>query len=150
MTQQHALSVGNTIAKNSSFKVESYLRGSSVGNAFTRLLGVTLIVVLSGCSFFGKSPEVIQVPVRAPIIAAPVKPTALNPDAQLALAQARIHVAQAAERTALWTSISQLLKQAETAALQFDSPLTTKLAVEVSDLCATSVKQSGYPPLSWQ
>jgi hypothetical protein len=107
------------------------------------------LVMLSGCSFFGKTPE--GAPVTVPVAASiPMKPTAITPVAQNALAQARSHVTQAAERAALWPSAAQLLKQAEAAALQFDSPLTIKLADEVSALCVASVKQSGYPPLSWQ
>ncbi len=119
----------------------------------TRILTTTAVsaslVALNGCSFFSKPPETPA--VVAPVVAIiPAKPTAITAIAQNALLQARNHVTQAAERAALWPSAAQLLKQAEAAALQFDSPLTIKLADEVSALCVASVKQSGYPPLSWQ
>jgi hypothetical protein len=118
-----------------------------------RAMAITAIsaglVMLSACSFFGKTPEIA--PVAAPVATIiPAKPTTITPHAQNALAQARSHVTQALERTVLWPSAVQLLKQAEAAALQFDSPLTIKLADEVSALCVASIKQSGYPPLSWQ
>lgn len=113
------------------------------------ILKVALIAsafTITGCSFFGKTPEAVTPP--APVaITTPAKPTALTPSAQTALAQARTHVAQAAERATLWPSATKILKQAEAAALQFDSPLTTKLADEVSALCAASVKQAGYAPV---
>ncbi len=151
MSLQRAVSVIQTAAKHHVVSLNCRCKRyrSACSLSVINCFAVTLVLgTVSGCSFFGKAPQLTALP--PPVAVVPSKLTALTPFAEVALSAARSQVTLAAASETLWPRTVTLLKQAEAAAAQFDSPLTIALADEVSALCAVSVKQPTYAPISWQ
>jgi hypothetical protein len=84
-------------------------------------------------------------PVELP--AAPVPQ--LSQEALTRLADARAAVAEARRTRTLWLSAANLLKDAERAAAQQDSPATIRLSNEIVAVCEKSALQARQAPVVW-
>ena len=107
-------------------------------------LSSAAMLVLSGCE--GTAP-VREEDAPAPKAEAPMpseKPS-LTDAAKAALAQARADAKEAKSKKALWTTVQDELKNAESAAAEFDSQAVIKHAKTASEHARLGIEQTKYP-----
>ena len=103
-----------------------------------------LAAFVSGCAV----QEAPKIPAAAAVLSAP-KPNALTAEADAVLKAAEQSVTEARIKRALWIAAVEELKQARTAAKEFDSVGTLGHAREAIALCDLSVAQLSEAPVKW-